>query len=481
MSGNVSPILLRGDGTPRIAFVSFYKGRNGLHTVTLEKPVATAASADFGEPGPVIDFTPQIAHAFVPENVARKGKWERMMLAGRPPIGVGVTSGGDVFGNTQISFTDILGDQQITLFAQSIAQYRTISLLYLNIENRLQYAFQAFSSDLFYYGQNSFFSDFGPILDRDQAVAVQTQRGATGFGIYPFNRYTRAELSGGYAHINERYNDPVIQQLAEQYQDFVYGAPVFRSGHMLPLSASLVRETTVFREYGPVSGNTFKLTFSGSPAISDQWLSRRSVEADLRTYRRIAANGVLALRFKGFKSWGLHPDFMYFGGNSELRGYDYLSFLGHKAFFANAELRFPLIEAMLTPAGVLGGLRGVFFFNIGGGGFNNAPFTALSNSDGEYSPIIGYEQDLLGFFRPITIGPFPVSGFRLVDARASYGIGLQSLLLGFPMHIDWSWRTLFNRNWEDMRFLFEAIQTGSPSGSDWFRKVKFAFWIGYDF
>ncbi len=31
---------------------------------------------------------------------------------------------------------------------------------------------------------------------------------------------------------------------------------------------------------------------------------------------------------------------------------------------------------MLTPLGVLGGLRGVFFANIGGSGFNDQPFTS---------------------------------------------------------------------------------------------------------
>ena len=67
-----------------------------------------------------------------------------------------------------------------------------------------------------------------------------------------------------------------------------------------------------------------------------------------------------------------------------------------------------------------------------------------------------------------------LSGFRLVDARASYGIGLQTFALGFPMHFDWSWRTLFNKQYEDLVF----FQMG---GSEAFRKPKFSFWIGYDF
>ena len=49
-----------------------------------------------------------------------------------------------------------------------------------------------------------------------------------------------------------------------------------------------------------------------------------------------------------------------------MRGYDYLSFVGQNAFFTNAELRFPLIDAMATPIGILGGIRGTFFANLGG-------------------------------------------------------------------------------------------------------------------
>ena len=85
---------------------------------------------------------------------------------------------------------------------------------------------------------------------------------------------------------------------------------------------------------------------------------------------------------------------------------------------------------------------------------------------------------------PIPIyGPnIPVSGFRLVDSQASYGIGLQTSVLGFPVHFDWAWKTRFNRNYEDVLFYYPASQVGSNvRGSDIYRHVKFQFWIGYDF
>ena len=78
-----------------------------------------------------------MTHTLVAENKKKKGKFEKMFLDGRPPVNLGVTSGGDFFGGTQISFTDVLGDQQFNLFAASVSQYRTMSLSYLNLERRL--------------------------------------------------------------------------------------------------------------------------------------------------------------------------------------------------------------------------------------------------------------------------------------------------------------------------------------------------------
>jgi hypothetical protein len=356
MSGNISPVVLRGSDVLRIAFVSYYKGDERIHVITADRPIATVASTDFGEPAPIIDFTPPIGHTLVPENISKKGFFQNLQLAGRPPIGLGVTSGGNFYGNTEVAFNDLLGDHQISFFVQSVSTYRTFSGTFLSIEKRLQWAIQGFYQDQFFYGQNSaLYSPFvAPFVDRDTAEAVQSQRGATMFFIYPFNRYTRAETYGGYVNLDEHYNNPLLQEQAQQYQIDQYGNPIFRRGHMIPYGISLIRETTVFREYGPVAGNTFKVSLEGSPPLGGQWLSRQTLEVDLRHYQRLVANGVLAFRLKMHKSWGQNPDFMYFGGNSEMRGFDYLQFSGHKAFFANVELRYPMVEAMLTPFGVLG-------------------------------------------------------------------------------------------------------------------------------
>lgn len=474
-TGNVSPAILREGNTTRVAFVSYYKGENGIHVMSRDKALLAVPSSDFGAPGPIIDFQPPLSHTLVRDNIHRKGMWEKLTLDGRPPVNLGVTSGGDFFGGTQISFSDLLGGKQINVFASSVSQYRTMAATYINIENRIQYSAQAFSQDVFYYGQlDNYLYSAGlvPFIDRERALSVRTQRGVTGFAIYPFNRYTRLEMSGGYVYLRERYADQELQDISEQYQRENFGTVFYQSGHVVPLGLSLVHETTVFREYGPVSGKAANIGVQYSPKIGNS-LTRRTVEGDVRLYQRIGTNGVLAFRGRGLKSWGTNPDFLFFGGNSEMRGYEYLEFIGHKAFFANLELRIPLVEAMLTPLGVVGGLRGTAFFNVGGAGINGQSFTPFANKDEVLPVLVDYEFNPFRGYTPVYVN-VNFSGFRLKDARASYGIGLQSFLLGFPMHFDWSWKTHLNRDYEDLIYYFYG-------GSEAFRKVKFSFWIGYDF
>jgi hypothetical protein len=482
LTGNVSPIVLRDQKPSKIAFVTYYKGEYGIHTLPRLEPLHTVASADFGSPGPIIDFQAPISHTLVKSNIKTKGTFEKLFLEGRPPVNVGVTSGGDLFGGTQVTFTDVLGDKQFNLYAASVSQYRTMSFSYTNLSRRLQYALQAYSQTQFYYGYNPglLYGSQYAYLDRDDALATQTSRGATAYGIYPFNRYARVELSGGLFQFKQAYNDAGLQQVADQYQIAQYGRTLFSNGTIMPIGATFVQETTVFREYGPLAGNTIRAGYEYAPSFGGL-LSRHTVDADARYYLRLATNGVLAFRARGFQSWGEFPGYMYFGGNSELRGYDYLEFLGNKAFFLNAELRFPIIEAALTPFGVVGGLRGIAFANLGASGYDGVPMKVFSRDPITVTPLIGFEPNFqTQQYDPVYGDPAAIGGLKLVDGRASYGVGLETFALGFPIHFDWSWRTLLNKEYEDYVFAYQGIQEGM-SGSKWFRKPRFSVWIGYDF
>jgi hypothetical protein len=476
LGGNTSPVVLNDGKTHRVAFVSYYKSEQSIRILERTEPLHTVASADFGAPGPIIDFQPPMTHSLVASNQRRKGAWEKMFLEGRPPVNLGVTNNGDVFGGTEISFGDVLGDKQINLFAASIAQYRTLSLAYVNLGRRFQYAVSGFNSTQFFYGalEGVFYDPtLAPLIGRENAVATRTVRGGQAIGLYPFSRFRRVELSGGVINLVESYNDPFLQEYSQQYQrELTGGQTLLRSGTIVPFGVAFVSETTVFREFGPLAGSTMRLAYDIAPKIAGT-LSRQTFDGDARYYQRLASTGVLALRLRGFKSIGDYPDYIYFGGNSEMRGYDYLEFLGQNVVFANAELRFPIIEAALTPIGVIGGVRGVFFANMGAGWFNSQNFRFMTSDPETFTITTGYQTNTQNELVPVT-ETRRIEGLRLRDGRASYGIGLETFALGFPIHFDWAWRTLLNQQWEDALF----YNTG---GSADFRKPRFSVWIGYDF
>src|SRR5205823_14759032 len=127
---------------------------------------------------------------------------------------------------SQISFGDVTGDQQFTVFASSISQYRTLAASYVNLSRRFQYALQAYSQTLFFYGQlgGAYFDPaYAPFIDRNLAQATQSIHGGTALGIYPFDRYRRLQTSVGFLQLNESFSDPSVQAVADQYQLRTYG------------------------------------------------------------------------------------------------------------------------------------------------------------------------------------------------------------------------------------------------------------------
>ena len=110
----------------------------------------------------------------------------------------------------------------------------------------------------------------------------------------------------------------------------------------------------------------------------------------------------MKVRLSGIVSQGEDQRTFFFGGDNTLRGYDYRSFAGNNIFFMNSELRFPLIDVLVYPYFPVRDVRGRIFFDVGGAWFDDEDFT-FSDSEG---------------------------GFRLVDGRSSFGVGLGFFFLG---------------------------------------------------
>jgi hypothetical protein len=259
--------------------------------------------------------------------------------------------------------------------------------------------------------------------------------------------FRRLDFSAGIIKISEQFQNADAQAAAQQ-QAALLGVPfILNSGTLFPFSISLVSETTRFAEFGPLWGSTMSIGYEFAPKIGSS-LTRSTFDVDLRKYFRLGSTSVVfATRARGFKSTGSNPAILYFGGDMELRGYPYLSFAGNEGFFGNAEIRFPIIDVAKTPIGLVGPIRGTLFGGVGAARFNGDNFNFGTSKNG-----ISYVND--------PVFGTPVSGFHLVDGRASFGVGLEFFFLGYPLHFDWT-------KFTDLKV--------TSSGK------QFNFWVGFDF
>jgi WD40 repeat protein len=442
LGGTMTPAVLPGKGQERVAFISYFKGEYRLQTLETSEPMKEVEQ-EVGATTEIVDFQPDVVHQVVAENKRKKRTFEKLFLEGRPPLNVGVTSSGDFFGGSAVALSDVLGDHNFQMTAVSLREFRSYEGSYINLSRRLHWGATAFDFTQFFYAAPY---DLIPDYSRRGAFATQRYSGAMGLAEYPLDKFRRLRLQAGVLRVSEGFENPQAEEQA-RLQAQLLGLPYFlNQGSIAPISLEFVGETTRFREFGPLAGHTFSIGLQTAPGLGSL-LSRHTVDVDARKYFRLGQGTVFALRGRGFKSGGQNPDIFYFGGNMELRGVPYRSMVGHEGFFANAEFRIPLIDVMKTPLGILGPVRGTVFAGVGSARFKGEPYRFATREPG------------ISYLRDPQFGE-PVSGLRLVDGLASYGMGLQFFFLGYPLHFDW--------------IKITDLKTTTPG---W----KFDFWIGYDF
>src|SRR4029079_18043666 len=89
--------IQRGSQT-RVGFISYFKGEYRLQSIELAEPMKEVDQEGQAASEDLIDFQPDVTHPAVTENKRKKHLFEKLFLEGRPPLNVGVTSGGDFFG-----------------------------------------------------------------------------------------------------------------------------------------------------------------------------------------------------------------------------------------------------------------------------------------------------------------------------------------------------------------------------------------------
>ena len=223
----------------------------------------------------------------------------------------------------------------------------------------------------------------------------------------------------------------------------------------MPLGVDYVRETTIFREYGPLSGDTMSLGYEDraelrQPAVAPDVRRRCALLPAARHQRRA---GVPRPRLQ------------------ELGRLPRLHLLRRK--LGTARLRLPGVprqqgllhqrraplpghRSRADPDWGVGGLRGVLFEPGRRAGYEGAPIRSRRTSRQPWRRCSATLRPTSPSLAAPVRRPRPSQGSGCRMARASYGIGLETFALGFPIHFDWSWRTLFNKDWEDYLYSYQG-------------------------
>lgn len=439
-TGNFFPIPLPDD-PQKIVFSSFNKGGLQLFLSEFEgETEKTVAFDDDMKEEEFKQFEPLVSLEINKDEIKSHKGMGKLYLTARPPIDAFVASDGSIYGGAALSFSDILSDYTFLLMAYQFNTFRSYQFSYINQKRRLQFATSAFQYTMFYYLPSYYDPYYAEqLLNPRNAMATRSITGVQFSSYYPFNRFYRAEASIGYYNYEEDYYMPITTQYAG-----------FWNGNLVTADIALVGETTRFKyPFGPLTGNTFRISLSQTLPVSNTFLQSTSVRADLRQYLYLGSDFLFAFRFNGFFSRGRNPFVYYWGGNNEVRSVDFYTLVGNEGWYANAEFRFPIINAANTIIGQIGPVRGTLFFDITRSRFKGSP-----------AQVVLLEEDPLNPFIPI---------FNVYDAVGSWGYGFQFFFLGLPVHIEFAKLLAM----EEFKWPFKM---SSPQG-----KFRTNFWIGFDF
>jgi len=401
IGGCFTPVVFTGaNNKERMVFGSYYKGNWQLYSTTTDKPLrkpekTTLPSAPIGpEERSVFRSTSEF---FIDEEKIEKTSGFKLFIED-VEVNAGVTSEQLFVSRSTIYMSDMLGNRRFIASLDSVSSFSNFDFLYLDLHRRWNWGARLFDNRSFYLTQAP--EDIGTgRFDKEQ---VYRQTGALGLISYPFSRYHRIDTGAGF--ISRDYFYPRFQE--DNTIIFEH-----RNDNYPYLSTSFSGDSAVWKFFGPVSGRRYEFSAAYAPDTKDGGTLSSDLTFEWREYKQLSSRSLLAARVFGAWSDGNAPNFYYFGGLNDLRGYPFRTLLGQHAAFANFEFRFPLVDVLATPVMVIQQIRGVIFFDIGAAHFDGRDFKFMEDG-------------------------------RFVDPKASLGWGLSFRLLGLPLN--WSFAKRFD-------------------------------------
>ena len=412
VAGAFSPTVFIGrDNTEKLVFSAYYKRRFTLYIADAKKSVQRlpdlAPAISPAGPESETPFQPAIEVAIDPEKIRPRGS-RRLQLEDAQVV-AGVNTDQTFVSNTVLVFGDNLGDRRLIAVLQSLSSFTNFQFIYFNLRNRLQKGFALFDDRTYFLA----FDQSQNQIERGRRAYRQT--GGLLLANYPLSRYYRIDGQVGY--ISRSFDFPFVVQNNDGTQQFLVES---REDNYPTAGISLVGDTVLYREWGPLSGTRFSIGYNYAPDFQkdddttipgahDSGTLSSDVSLDFRKYFKITERSLIAVRLFGAHSTGNFPNLYYFGGLDTLRGLDFREQIGNIVGYANFEYRFPLIDYLILPIGGFQNIRGQVFFDIGGAALEDQEFRFWDSDER-----------------------------RLIDGKAAYGFGLQLNVLGLQLHWDFA-------------------------------------------
>jgi len=344
LGGAFDPFVLRNGGS----FLASVYNRGAFRTYLL--PVS------YEHVERIVSQTARTFTGWQPENLAGMQKIEtkryRMKL-GLDFIGAAFALDpefGYMGNGAQLFLTDILGNHQfIFLFGTATDEFDDIfrnlnvAFTYVNLENRLNYAFGAFHLA----------SYLGSMYD---LLRFERRYGVVGGISYPFSKFTRVEVSSVFKGM-ERDDDITFLGLKEGrtwiFSNFI----------------SFTNDNILWYIGGPMNGHRVNVAIGNSIDLEGRGYESTTLMVDLRQYFNLSRRIIFAQRVVSRNAWGGDLQLFYLGGSWDIRGYRFRQYSGKRIFFSNTELRFPLMDKLLIKLPFMKiefpTFRGSLFFDAG--------------------------------------------------------------------------------------------------------------------
>ena len=327
------------------------------------------------------------------------------------------TSAYGLGGMTSFSVSDILGNHQIYVASDFFSSLQETDFLaiYYYLARRTDYGGGVFHYKNYYYADRTTMGT--PIGEgkEDRLFSERNYGGVIALSL-PLDMFRRFDFDFTamrtereiYLEGSEYLEEPIVVET--QTEDL-----------FIP-RLSYTKDNTIWGSTGPTGGSRYMLSVERSIVdVLGSDLSFTTGVLDYRKYFRMTSRTQFAARLVSAASRGSQPATFYLGGASTLRGYDDSEFTGNNILLANIELRYPFIDRMVLGGPIaisLGGLRGVFFFDIGGAW------------DGDFSDLrVAHRVD---------------GEEELQDLNAGYGFGVRMWLAYFLVRLDYGWATRFS-------------------------------------